>query len=147
MGCSPVQKDMNLQHAKQVVDFGETYFASLKGKPISEEIKPTENPHIEGQMDEWHTAAYDGCTVAYYRVVREKRNILNSLVLTSSRVQLPFGIRIGVPKSSVLDALGKPTEESGGELIYECGDPYSQTVSFKFSQGSLVQVAWENEID
>jgi hypothetical protein len=140
-------KEMNLEQASKVVQFGQQYFVSLKGNPVSEEVEPTENPHVEGQMDEWHTVKYDGCQVTYYRVVPEKRNILSSLELKSPKVQLPLGLHVGVPKSAVLHALGKPTTAEGELLVYECGDPYAQTVSFTISKGVVMAINWEYEID
>jgi hypothetical protein len=138
---------MNFERAKRVVEFGDQYFFSLKGKPISEEVKPIENIHVEGQIDEWHTVKYEGCIASYYRAVPEKRNILSSLTLTSQKVQLPHGIHIGVNKSFILHLLGKPTKSSWDEITYECGDLFSETVSFKFSWGILSQISWHYEID
>jgi hypothetical protein len=110
---------MNFERAKQIGEFGEQYFVSLKGRPISEEVKPIKNRHVEGQIDEWHIVKYDGCIASYYRVVPEKRNILSSLTLTSQKVQLPHGIHIGVRKSFILNLLGKPTNSSWDEITYE----------------------------
>ncbi len=146
-GCSTVPKEMNFKQAKQIVEFGDQYFLSLKGKPISEEVKPIENIHVKGQMDEWHTVKYDGCIASYYRVVPEKRNILSSLTLTSQKVKLPHGIHIGVRKSFILNLLGKPTHSSRDEITYECGAVFSETVSFKFSRDVLSQISWYYEID
>jgi hypothetical protein len=146
-GCSTVPKEMNFGRAKQIVEFGEQYFLSLEGRPLSEEVKPIENIHVKGQIDEWHIVTYDGCIASYYRVVPEKRNILSSLTLTSQKVQLPHGIHIGVRKSFILNLLGKPTHSSWDEITYECGDAYSETVSFKFSWGALSQISWYYEID
>ncbi|MBL0210132.1 MAG: hypothetical protein IPQ13_04325 [Holophagaceae bacterium] len=138
---------MNIENATKVVKFGDQYFSSLKSKPISESVKSTENLHVAGQMDEIHSAKYEGCSAIYYRIGPEKRILLQSLEITTNKVQLPFGIHVGAPKSSILKALGKPSSDKDGLLIYECGDPYSETVCFTVSSGVVKAINWENEID
>lgn len=145
--CSTEPAIRNEDHVRQMVDFGERYFESLKGPPLSDEIKATKNRHVEGQMDEWHTAKYEGSTAIYYRVVSEKRNILASLEITSSEVPLPFGINIGASRSTVWNVLGKPAVSTGDEITYMLDSPYAQSVVFTFSRNTLVKVSWENGID
>ena len=147
MGCSTGPKVMNADHVTQVIKFGDQYFLTLTSKPLSETVTPVENTHVKGQIDEWHTARYYDASVKYYRVVPEKRNILSSLELTSEKVNLPFGLRVGVSQSTVLSALGKPTTSNGGVLVYSIEDPYSQTVAFNTRNGVVQIITWEFEID
>lgn len=146
-GCSTESAVRGEEPVGQFAEFGNRYFESLKGQPLSDEVKSTENTHVKGQMDEWHTAKYEGSTVTYYRVVSEKRNILSSLEITSSSVLLPFGIHVGVSKSTIWNALGQPTSSTGNEATYVIDGTYAQTVAFKFSNNELVKVIWSHGID
>ena len=146
-GCSTGPKVMNVDHATQVIKFGDQYFLTLTSKPLSETVTPVENTHVKGQIDEWHSAQYENSLVEYYRVVPEKRNILSSLELTSEKVDVPFGLRVGVSQSTVLRALGKPTTSEGGALAYTIEDPYSQSVIFNTRNGVVQSITWQFEID
>ena len=146
-GCSVEPKVMNIENTAQIIKFGDQYFLTLTGKPFSETIKPIENIHVKGQMDEVHTARYEGAVVAYYRVVPDKRNILSRLELTSEKVTLPFGLQVGVSQATVVRTLGKPTTIKDDLLEYTFEDPYSQTVAFKISNGVVQTITWTFEID
>jgi len=145
--CSVEPKVMNIENTTQIINFGDQYFLTLTDKPLSETIKPIENVHVKGQMDEWHTAKYEGALVAYYRVVPDKRNLLSRLELTSNKVNLPFGLHVGVSQATVVRALGKPTSNKDGLLEYTFEDPYAQTVSFKINNGVVQMITWIFEID
>jgi len=140
-------KEMDLGKATKVVQFGEAVFKGLKGKPIKHVVEKVENLHVEGQIDEWHSLEYPGIKLKYYRVVPEKRNILRTLELVSSKYVLPFGIRLGSTRESITSILGKPSTSGPDAIEYECGDPYIQTVSFEFKSGKLIAIQWDNEID
>jgi hypothetical protein len=146
-GCSVEPKVMNTENVTQIIKFGDQYFLTLTDKPLSETIKPIENTHAKGQMDEWHTARYENAMVAYYRVVPDKRNILSRLELTSEKVTLPFGLHVGVSQSTVVRTLGKPTNIKDGLLEYTFEDPYAQTVAFKINNGMVQMITWIFEID
>lgn len=147
LGCSTDPKVMNVDHATQVIKFGDQYFLTLTSNPLTETVTQVENVHVKGQIDEWHRVRYEEALVKYYRVVPEKRNILSSLELTSEKVDLPFGLRVGVSQSTVLRALGKPTTSEGGVLVYTIEDPYSQTVTFNTRNGVVQTITWQFEID
>ncbi|WP_286355045.1 hypothetical protein [Geothrix oryzae] len=144
-GAQP--KEMDLAKATKVVAYGERLFRGLKGKPSKHVVEMVENLHVEGQIDEWHTLEYPYIKLKYYRVVPEKRNILRTLELTSSKYVLPFGIKIGATRESIALILGKPSTSGPDIIEYECGDPYSQTVSFAFTNDRLVAVQWDNDIE
>jgi len=147
LACNAQPKPMDLEKAKKVVAFGEGLYTGLKIPPIKHQIEKVENLHVEGQIDEWHSLEYPGIKLKYYRVVPEKRNILRSIELKSANYILPFGIKLGSTREFITSIIGKPTT-SGPDLIeYECGDPYTQTVSFEFKDGRLWAVQWDNEID
>jgi len=147
VGFSSELREMNLEKAKMMVQFAAQFFNSIKGQPESHEVKKTENAHVEGQIDEWHNLKYQGYKLSYYRVVPENRNILSSLSIVSPSFQLPFGLKVGVPKSSVIEVLGKPTDSTPSKISYELGDPYLQTVTFHFNGTTISEVSWEFEID
>jgi hypothetical protein len=138
---------MDLVKATKVVEFGEGIFKGLKGKPTKHVVEKVENTHVEGQIDEWHSLEYPGIKLKYYRVVPEKRNILRTLELVSSGYTLPFGIRIGATRESITSILGKPSTSGPDAIEYECGDPYSRTVSFEFKKGRLFAIQWDNDIE
>jgi len=140
-------KEMDLAKAAKVVAYGEQLFRGLKGKPSKRAVEKVENLHVEGQIDEWHSLEYPNIKLKYYRVVPKKRNILRTLELTSSKYVLPFGIKIGVTRESIASILGKPSTSGPDAMEYECGDPYSQTVSFEFRNGRLIAIQWDNDID
>ena len=145
--CHSQPKPMDLEKATKVVEFAEEIFTKLKGTPKKHTVEKVQNAHVEGQIDEWHTIEYPGIKLKYYRVVPEKRNMLSTLELTSSNYVLPFGIKLGNSRESIVSILGKPSTSGPDAIEYECGDPYSQTVSFEFKNGCLSAVEWNNEID
>jgi hypothetical protein len=147
LACYSQSKPMNLKRGTKVVAFGEALFSGLKGTPTKHMVEKVENTHVEGQIDEWHTLEYPGIKLKYYRVVPEKRNILRSLELVSADYVLPFGIRIGATRKSITAILGKPSTSGPDVIEYECGDLFSQTVSFEFKDDHLRAIQWDNEID
>jgi hypothetical protein len=147
VGFSSVPREINPEKAKKTVQFADQFFNSIKGQPESHEVKKTENAHVEGQIDEWHDLKYQGYKLSYYRVVPENRNILSSLSIVTPYIQLPYGLKIGVQKSSVIEALGKPTVSSPTMISFEFEDPYSQTVTFHFNGTIVSEVSWQFEID
>lgn len=132
---------------RKIFEFGERYGFSIEGDPVSDEVRRVENLHVRGQIDELHTRRYKECLVSYYLVVPEKRRILSRLELTSKMVELPFGIRVGVPEAEVSRVLGKPRRVENGTWLYECGEGYSLIVGFKIMGGRVCSIIWEGEID
>ena len=140
-------KDMDLGKATKVVQFGQEIFKGLKGKSIKHVVEKVENIHVEGQIDEWHSLEYPGIKLKYYRVIPEKKNILRTLELVSSKYVLPFGIKLGSTRESITSILGKPSTSGPDAIEYECGDPYSQTISFEFKNGRLIAIQWDKDIE
>lgn len=138
---------MNLERATKVVQFADVFFKTIQTKPISHKVEKIENTHTAGQIDEWHDLEYQGFKLSYYRVVPENRNLLSRLSIISADYQLPFGLKIGVTKSSVIEVLGKPTEVTSTSISYEFEDPYTETVTFLFDGGVINEIVWEFEID
>lgn len=138
---------MNLEKATKVVQYADVFFKTIPTKPISHKVEKIENTHTAGQIDEWHDVEYQGFKLSYYRVVPENRNLLSKLSIVSADYQLPFGLKIGVQKSSVIEVLGKPAEVTTTSISYEIGDPYTETVTFHFDGANVNEISWEFEID
>ena len=147
VGCSNSAHEAKIENASKVVKFGYEFFNGINVQPLSEEVTPTENAHVEGQIDEWRSAKFDGFTFRYYRVVREKRNMLTHLELTTPTVMAPFGLHVGSSEAEILNALGTPSSIDKGIFVYERGDGYSETVAFAFSKGLVSAINWQYEID
>jgi len=147
VGCSNSPHEMKIANATKVVNFGTEFFNGIKVEPLSEEVTPTENAHVEGQIDEWRSARFDGFTFSYYRVVKEKRNMLTHLEVTTPTIRAPYGLHVGSSEAEILNALGTPSSIDKGIFVYECGDGYSETVAFSFSKGLVSAINWRYEID
>ena len=116
--------------------------------PKEHKIEKTPNTHDKNQIDEWHTVTYEGLTIKFYRSKSAISDLLSRLIVSDKKCEMPFGVHIGDKKEAVMKTLGKPTRDTGSELIYDL--PYAsylEEVTFRFSNNVLKEVQWDFGID
>ena len=136
--------------AEEFVYFGDTFFGSInsiKSKRTHHKIEKIKNQHIDNQIDELHTDTYTGFRVVFLRAKSVPNDLLSSLTISDSAIQLPFGIAIGNSAAEIINVLGQPSSSKGPVLAYEIADVHTDTVYFKFVKGRLAEVKWSYEID
>ena len=98
--------------AEKFIHFGYELYEKTTSKPEKEIIETTTNKHNPAQIDQWHTIYYDGVMVKFYRAVSAPKDLLSTITMTSRKINMPFGIRIGTKKEAILQRLGTPSKDS-----------------------------------
>ena len=115
------------------------------GKPVNERVELHKNIHVVGQTDEIHVLDYEGFSLRIYHVMEvPPRDLVFEVTITTNRVLLKWGLKIGSPRDEVVRALGKP-DKDGNPLSYsaEAGAAF-----FFFSkENRLEKVQWQWDID
>ncbi len=133
---------------EQFIQYARDLFKTRSATPKAERVEKTPNTHDKNQIDEWHTVSLEGLRIKFYRSKSAISDLLSTLVVTDKRYEMPLGIHVGDKRESVMKKLGKPTQDTGGELIYDLPyASYMEKVTFRFSNNVLKEVQWDFEID
>ncbi len=133
---------------EQFIQYARNLYKTRSATLKEDRVEKTPNTHDKNQIDEWHTVSYEGLTVKFYRSKSAISDLLSTLVVSDKKYEMPLGIHIGDKRDSVIKILGKPTRDTGSELIYDL--PYAsylEEVTFRFSNNVLKEVQWDFEID
>lgn len=115
------------------------------GRPIKEERNRVVNRHDPKQVDEKYTLSYDGLAIEVYSVKgKPPQDFVESLVISSPKHKLKYGVTIGMPQSSIIGILGKPQSIEDGAFVYEA-DP--DRVLLYFENNLLKRVVWAFYVD
>jgi hypothetical protein len=84
------------------------------GAPRRVEREPVENQFQPGVTDTLVTAVYPGLVAQLYAVTRERKTFLIRLTITDRRYPSPEGLRVGDPRTAVVERIGPPTQIDHG---------------------------------
>ncbi len=115
------------------------------GKPLNEQVERHRNNHVQGQVDEIHSLDYEGLSLRIYHVMEvPPRDLVFEVTIMDKRFPLKWGLKIGSPRSEVIQVLGKP-DKDGNPLSYstEAG----ATFFFFSKENRLEKVQWQWDIN
>jgi hypothetical protein len=115
------------------------------GLPQRVETEPIANQYVRGQVDTLRTLIYPGIEALVYDVANDSKTFLVRLSLSSARYTTPDGLRVGLRKTRVIEALGPPTrhDASAGELIYQETEATPTSMVVRVRDGRVVRIDWE----
>jgi hypothetical protein len=118
---------------------------SVHGPPAERERAETPNIHHPEITDVIHRYVYPGMGVRFYEAVSTGEEFVTSLVITSGRYRLPFGIGVGMSGDRLVRVLGEPHYRQGDRWVYtnalyDRGEP-PKTITCTVRAGSLTEIA------
>ena len=83
--------------------------------------------------------------VRFYEAVSTGEEYVTSLVLTSQRYLLPFGIRVGMPADRLVRILGEPHYRRGNlwiytNALYDRGEP-PKSLTCAVGRGTVTEIS------
>jgi hypothetical protein len=129
----------------------ESGLRSCLGEPLKLLVDTVSNIHTD-EPDVVLTFVYPGIRYKIYRVLANGKDILFEVLSDGPTSELAFGIRVGIPYSQVVEALGPPTHENpsdGGavDAVYLVDEFLSESFRFWVENGVVTRITWSFYID
>jgi hypothetical protein len=115
------------------------------GRPQRVSSRPVSNAYQPDQTDTLRTLTYRGIEALVYDVSRSPKTFLIRFSLMNDRYASPEGLRVGDPRSRVLDVIGPPTRRNPGqnELIYSEDDSMPTAMIVTLTNDRIARIDWE----
>ena len=132
--------------------FGQSRASVIRAlqKPLHIATVEFPNIHNPNVMDRIYKLVYTGLEVEIYEAPQTGMEFLWSVVLTRDMPHITDGIRMGDTPETIEGVLGIPDEETTDIYTYRYGESDNSgtdTLTFTFEKGSLVEICWEYFLD
>ena len=118
------------------------------GQPTDMKVEKRRNVHYPNEIvDEIHRLYYDGLSVEIYKATEGNKELLQTLSVTSNKFRVKLGLNVGVTKSEIKRALGRPSKDRDNVWSYVCTDGYEHEVRFYFANDEVNKIEWSYWID
>lgn len=110
-------------------------------KPKKVSVSRVEDPSGDGSELDFHNASFESFQAGFYRYP-DGTAMPSELSTTSTKFNLPCGLKVGQPQIKVRAVLGEPTQVQRDAFIYGTGGDRNGEVIFTFKRGKLTKVTW-----
>jgi hypothetical protein len=124
-----------------IANIEKTWEIVARDKPEAVSVSLVDDPSGNGAEIEFHKVQFKNFEAGYFR--NEDGVVMRAeLTTTSTKFDLPCGLRIGQSQAQVLALFGPPSSLQPGSFVYGTGGDQNGEVILSFANGKLRQATW-----
>jgi hypothetical protein len=128
--------------ARALIKYVEKYWdIATSEKPKEVSVSRVDDPSGDGSKLDFYNVQFRTFQAGFYRYP-DGTAMPSGLSTTSTKFNLPCGLKVGQTQKKVRAVLGVPTHVQQESFIYGTGGDQNGEVIFTFKRGNLTQVAW-----